>query len=925
MNIADFLPMYPLIEDTTHQFNKAILRKKEFYDLKLHSRPTDDTKNDPLLNNHQLIIQRFLSSHTIYDELLVTWEMGQGKSLGSIGVIEHNLQSGKYKKAIIIVKNQDLARTFYKQIFKIDLYKERLAAYEASEEGQSDESTDIEEKRLFRHRKKVTPQYQLYTHDTFKTKYENPAQWRLFNDCIVVIDEVHNITTTSLYSFYFSFLHSLVNRKILLMTGTPMTNYIYEIGKIMNLILPIDKLLPDTKAQFDSAFISESGIVRSELVDYFTGRVSYIRAIVTGVRKNFKGKKFFHDNLVLYASDMKSHQFDAYSKLASFDEIKDVSDELSTHAQEASLFVFPDGTYGEKGFKRNIQLVNKRYSFGSDIKQYFRGGSTEEKLRKIRECSCKYAEVISLIINNPTDKCFVYSRFIHGSGAILLGLLLELFEYSHANRKPYTEAKRYIILSGESINNNALIDAFNIRSGSQDNTNGAFIQVIIGGAKVSEGFTFNNLQQIHVVSPHWNMARIDQVVARGYRIGTHNSNLPPRKKVLNIYLHCALSQKGPMAKMIDFHIYKTAINKDYKIKQVERMMKVNSFDCALTRDRNMITNKDGTRDCDYTACAYECRGVSYNYNIQRSTLDLDTFKLYYADQYLEQVRGVIERVFSSTPSMTIYRLLDKCEDIFKNEQLGAEFILFILFQILNKFITGNVVFNRYYVLREHNDLYYMIDNKAVDVINAPFAEYYGTNKYLKASIQYDDILTEAVNKHLPNVLHTIRSSGIDEQKQYIKNTLTRDVQELFLENVILAKYNNIVLDELNGWIMRYFRYFIVPVQDMIISRLVVPNRIFDSGEWKDIETQRVQEMVHPITTKKIYGEYHYKGGDLDDNNNIIIHYKADGLSRVCSTFPKKALLKTLTKLRLFEIDDTDNMNTLCNRLIIYLKDNNLII
>lgn len=83
MEIQDFLPKYPNIEKFNEDilnpyddgFYSSIYKKKEFYDERLS--PTEDLPNEKGTQmKHQKIISRFLSSHTMYDSLLLVHEMG---------------------------------------------------------------------------------------------------------------------------------------------------------------------------------------------------------------------------------------------------------------------------------------------------------------------------------------------------------------------------------------------------------------------------------------------------------------------------------------------------------------------------------------------------------------------------------------------------------------------------------------------------------------------------------------------------------------------------------------------------------------------------------------------------------------------------------------------------------------------------------
>lgn len=82
-DIVNFLPKYPNITKIDEEFfnpydedfSKIIFNKKEFYDYRL-DKNEDYPQNIGDLMKSQILIKRFFSSHTLYDELLLFHEMG---------------------------------------------------------------------------------------------------------------------------------------------------------------------------------------------------------------------------------------------------------------------------------------------------------------------------------------------------------------------------------------------------------------------------------------------------------------------------------------------------------------------------------------------------------------------------------------------------------------------------------------------------------------------------------------------------------------------------------------------------------------------------------------------------------------------------------------------------------------------------------
>src|SRR5210317_1655586 len=127
MDLIDFFPKYPNIHKNEDEqlfdlypnaeFRDVIVSKKEFADLKLpRIEPIPDTPGEYF--NHQKIISRFLSSTTPYDQLLLTHEMGTGKTCTAIACIE-NIRYNKnksFKGALVLARGEGLLKNFVDEL-----------------------------------------------------------------------------------------------------------------------------------------------------------------------------------------------------------------------------------------------------------------------------------------------------------------------------------------------------------------------------------------------------------------------------------------------------------------------------------------------------------------------------------------------------------------------------------------------------------------------------------------------------------------------------------------------------------------------------------------------------------------------------------------------------------------------------------------
>ena len=295
-------------------------------------------------------------------------------------------------------------------------------------------------------------------------------------------------------------------------------------------------------------------------------------------------------------------------------------------SRQASLFVFPDGTWGDAGFsnknnievKYNISIKNNKktkslyYTLSQKLKNELKGETDEETLKNIEKYSSKYSACIRNILNsyNEKKKSFVYNEYVKGSGGILFSFLLELFGFEKGNITVNTKKPRYILLnnvtsSSSEIKN--LIKKFN----NEENLYGEYITVIIGSSVISEGFSFYDIQEEHILTPHWNYSETDQAIARGYRFGSHknliNVGINP---VLKIYQYVSIpNDKYDDYESIDLKMYEISEVKDVNIKNIEYLIKETAFDCALNYNRNYIEGYDKQRECEYKKCNYTCEEI----------------------------------------------------------------------------------------------------------------------------------------------------------------------------------------------------------------------------------------------------------------------------------------------------------------------------
>ena len=330
MDISNFLPKYPEInpvEDMNpyprKSFNEIILRKKEFYDEKLSKIEKAPTVRGELMK-HQIFISRYLSSYTPYDGILLFHEMGTGKGCSAIGAIEKiKNEESSFNRAIILAKGKGILDNIIDEL----VYTCTDGIY-IPEEKDLTEST----KRIRIRKNLRRTFYDFETFQKFSSKLRNMSDEQIrkeYSNSIVVIDEVHNLriqhkkkeNKLHVYFQIHRFLHIINNKKVLLLTGTPMRDQPEEIASIMNLILPKNNqlLIGDKFRQrylTDDLEINDKN--RNNLQGYFKGRVSYLKAVSNVVAKVYVGKIIGNLNLFkVYSDYMEKDQSKVYQKVFS--------------------------------------------------------------------------------------------------------------------------------------------------------------------------------------------------------------------------------------------------------------------------------------------------------------------------------------------------------------------------------------------------------------------------------------------------------------------------------------------------------------------------------------------------------------------------------------------------------------------------------
>lgn len=514
----DFL--YPNLDDP--EFNIKIAQKKEFnenkYDGSIHDLEEYSNKlceADFELSPHQLFVRNFLSFNTPYNSLLLYHGLGTGKTCSAITVAEEMrdyLKQLKIFQRIIVVASPNVQENFKLQLFderKLQLTN-NIWTMNSNCVGNkflkelNPTNTSINKQKLISQIKRLINESYLfmgyrefasYIHkvssiedgqhdDNKKTSIQTKKLKKIFDNRLVIIDEVHNIrllgTSDKHDKKIANSLTKLVkytnNMRLLLLSGTPMYNHYSEIIWLINLMNLNDNRSAINKNDiFDKQgnFLKDKNgneIGKDLFIHKITGYVSFIRGENPYIfpyrifpslfdsnnslksiqyprtTLNKKPITFPLQYMDIYITKLEPYQESIYNYTISnfnkktnknFDELDSFGYNELQYPIESLNIVYPHENFDEKSKipvnqligKNGLQRVLNITTDNNDNKQYEYSESTLTKfgqifsLTEIKKYSSKIFSICTNILNSE-GVILVYSQYIEG-GLIPMALALE--------------------------------------------------------------------------------------------------------------------------------------------------------------------------------------------------------------------------------------------------------------------------------------------------------------------------------------------------------------------------------------------------------------------------------------------------------------------------------------------------------------------
>ena len=770
---------YPHLDDPL--FQSKIALKKEFEykydgtvkDVKIKLKESCLKNQEFELAPHQEFIKRFISYQTPYNGILLYHGLGSGKTCSAIGITETIREYSKYIhnfKKIIIIASPNVQENFKLQLFdpsKLQKINNAWIMNGCLGNSLIDELNVYQihslskEDLIYKINKLIKKYYHFTGYIEFANRIENCivvndvinkrlTQKKLsamFEGCLIVIDEIHNIRLNSdnkddkkVANALYTLVQYVKYSKLVFLTGTPMYNDPKEILYILNILNMNDnRSIVSVKEIFnkDNEFIvDEDGeeIGKNLFIMKANGYVSYVRGenpytfpylinpsmyndpnslkILGGYpSRQFNKKQILEEDKVkyldLYISPLSPTQEEGYDYVLSkitekmeegvFEDMDSFKYSIIQGPINALSIVYPTdkGKFltGNKGLDSVMSYSERQNPPSKNNFEYLRLDGMFS-YDKIGEYSHKIKNILDHIINS-NGIILIYSAYING-GIIPIALALEELGFSRFGSKSKSLFKKprnkplnvydlkrtgqsdefkqacYSIICGEkplSPNNNEEIDAL-----THNNVNGERVKVVIISQAGSEGIDLNNIRQVHIMEPWYNMNRIEQIIGRARRNCSHK-DLPIEERNVQVFLHC--SRVTANIETIDMYLYRLSEKKSIKIGKVSRVLKSISVDCILNKEQQnfaklkdklkiklsimindepviisyRIKDKPFTSLCDYNdVCEYEC------HNRDLDGEDVSTYQYSYTKS--NKVMDKVKKLFT-------YKHVYKKEELFK--------------------------------------------------------------------------------------------------------------------------------------------------------------------------------------------------------------------------------------------------------------------
>jgi superfamily II DNA or RNA helicase len=421
--------------------------------------------NIKILKKHQILPYEYMKKNR---GLLLFHSTGSGKTVTALYSMYH------FKNNIVIIGPKSSKKAFKSDIKKFKMDKNRCVFY-----------TFSKIKRLIK---------------------ENNID--LLDGLSVIVDEAHNLRNETVDNMLIISALELAD-KIILMTATPVINYLNDLSVLIN-IVKNKVVLPTDIGSFNAAYYDKENfkIINSEILK------EKLKNCISYYKTNNDNSDFPEYTTIYKYVEMNNAQLDQYSHY------------IRKYIQDEKI--------GSITFKIDFDTIDarKKNFFLSGTRQLSNTINGNPEFPKIKE-------IYRCIKNGPLP-CVIYSNYLE-NGVYALTPLLEKNNFT------------YTTITGTTTDEK--IDKI------VDNYNSNKYDVLLITSAGSESLDLKNTRQIHIMEPHLNESKISQVIGRAVRYKSHSS-LPLNNRHVDIYRWCSVFPKTIHNKTADQYLIELSDKKN---------------------------------------------------------------------------------------------------------------------------------------------------------------------------------------------------------------------------------------------------------------------------------------------------------------------------------------------------------------------------
>ena len=622
--------------------------------------------------------------------------------------------------------------------------------------------------------------YDIFTYDRFAKYINDNYSNKIVENKVIIIDEAHNIRSTNkkIKDTYLALMKCLekgVNNRLILLSATPMYNEPRDILELLKLLIINDKrfkIIDTNKKIFNSKTFNIDDANVADLIkslsrtyiSYLKGKNPFtfalklnpsdsgIKVLESAPTKDLNNKLISKENLKWFQNIdddiVISKLGEAQKKIIDKLEKLDISDDDIDGEEE-------DG--GDDDTKQNnnmklLQPMNIVFDTDIGIKGFYNFFS---KTKDTDPIELKYVDKYKNALMPDTDNehlgkysgkflnvcdfirkskgiVVIYSRFLL-SGIIPIAICLEHLGYTREGTnnilknadivrdKPVYEGitnPKYCILTSdkrEYMGNTKIDDLIKIIN-SNDNYNGAKIKVILITPVASEGLSFYNAREIHLIEPWYHFNRSDQIVGRGIRNCRHN-RLKIEDRNVSVFMHASVNDDDKR-ESIDINAFRISTRKYIESKKIDKIIMDNAIDCHLMKNINYFPKSLFKLD-NVNIETSQGALIKYNYGDEElnepkcpSNADIivksSGFRSEIYKHLLASIKTTIKNIInniigdSSDSSDNVHNIYIDFETLKHN--IGADIDNDILMYAIKNIIYPNIFINNKYITRYKNGL-----------------------------------------------------------------------------------------------------------------------------------------------------------------------------------------------------------------------------